>query len=167
MKLLIRVISASVLALSAIIFIQNQSKMKHLQTEIILNASPEKVWSVLIDFENFENWNPFIVASTGKPVVGEKLTNKMLLNGKPSVFTPTVTKVVPQVEFEWLGSGLLGMFKGRHYFKLEDLGNGQTKFIHGEHFSGLLSGLIMNQIGDETMKQFQKMNKALKEVVEK
>ena len=85
--------------------------------------------------------------------------------GKPP-FQTYHHKSEPKQEFEWLGSGLMGMFKGRHYFILEDLGNGQTKLIHGEKFSGLLSGLILKMIGDDTLKNFQKMNKALKEVVE-
>lgn len=141
--------------------------MSHLKTEIILNASKEKIWNTLTTFKDYETWNPFIISSEGEAVVGKKLTNKMLNNGKVNVFKPVVTKVDPNREFEWLGSALLGMFKGRHYFILEDLGNGQTKLIHGEKFSGLLSGMIMKMIGDETLRNFQKMNKALKEIVER
>ena len=140
--------------------------MKHLKTEIILNASKEKVWNTLTDLENYANWNPFIVSSKGEAVVGQKLTNKLISNGKETVFNPIVTKSEQNREFEWLGSGLMGMFKGRHYFILEDAGNGQTKLIHGEHFSGLLSGLVMKFIGDDTLKNFQAMNKALKGQVE-
>ena len=140
--------------------------MTQLRTEIILNASPEKVWSTLTDLSNYANWNPFIVSSEGEPAVGQRITNTMISRGKPTVFNPVVTKFEPGREFEWLGSGMLGMFKGRHYFQLEDLGEGRTKLIHGEQFSGLLSGLIMKLIGDDTLKNFQRMNQALKEVVE-
>lgn len=140
--------------------------MSHLKTEIILNAAPEKVWNTLTDFSNYKNWNPFIISSEGEAEVGQRLTNTMLNKGKPNTFKPVVTKVQTHQEFEWLGSGLLGMFKGRHYFILEDLGNNQTKLIHGEYFSGLLSGLVLRMIGEDTLQNFQKMNKALKEVVE-
>ncbi|MEL7119394.1 MAG: SRPBCC domain-containing protein [Bacteroidota bacterium] len=140
--------------------------MTHLQTEIILNAPNEKVWNTLVDFQAYKSWNPFIISSSGKAVVGEKLTNTMLHKGKPTTFTPVITKVEIHKELEWLGSGSMGAFKGRHYFKLEDLGNGQTKLIHGEHFSGILRGIVMRMIGEDTLKSFQKMNKALKEVVE-
>ena len=140
--------------------------MKHLKTEIILNAPKEKVWNTLTDFSNYANWNPFIVSSAGEPVLGQRLKNTMISRGKPTVFKPVVTKADLHREFEWLGSGMLGMFKGRHYFILEDLGEGRTKLIHGEHFSGLLSGPVMKMIGDDTLKNFQLMNQALKEVVE-
>ncbi len=140
--------------------------MQELKTEIILNASPDKVYAILTDMEKYEAWNPFLVASKGKAEVGERLENTMLHNGKRQVFKPIVTKANSGKEFEWLGSGFMGLFKGRHYFILEDLGNGQTKLIHGENFSGLLSGLIMRMIGEETLRNFQAMNKALKERVE-
>ncbi|MEM9935007.1 MAG: SRPBCC domain-containing protein [Bacteroidota bacterium] len=141
--------------------------MSHLKTEIILNASTEKVWKTLTDLPNYQHWNPFIISSEGEPVVGNRITNKMVLNGKVNVFMPTITKAEPQKELEWLGKGMMGMFKGRHYFKLEDLGDDQTKLIHGEMFSGLLSGLIMRMIGDETLKSFEKMNHALKKEVDR
>ncbi len=140
--------------------------MKHLKTEILIDAPKEQVWNILIDLAGYANWNPFIVSSEGEAIVGQKLKNKLMNNGKATVFSPVVTKVVPFREFEWLGSGMLGMFKGRHYFILEDLGENQTKFIHGEHFSGLLSGLILQLIGDSTKQGFESMNSALKNQVE-
>ena len=140
--------------------------MSHLKTEILLNASKEQVWNTLTSLEDYADWNPFIVSSSGEAVVGQRLTNKMMNKGKATIFNPIVTKADSFREFEWLGIGLMGMFKGRHYFKLEELPDGQTKLIHGEEFSGLLSGLIMKFIGDDTLENFQRMNKALKERVE-
>ena len=34
--------------------------MKELKTTIEINASPAKVWEVLLDFEKYPDWNPFI-----------------------------------------------------------------------------------------------------------
>lgn len=82
------------------------------------------------------------------------------------IFKPVVTKVEENQAFEWLGQALLGLFKGRHYFILEDLGKGQAKLIHGEQFTGLLSGPVMRMIGDDTLRNFQDMNKALKDRIE-
>jgi len=66
----------------------------------------------------------------------------------------------------WLGSGLGRMFKGNHYFQLTQLEDGTTKMLHGEKFSGLLSGLIMQMIGEESHANFELMNKAMKKRVE-
>ena len=166
MKRVAKVLIAVLVTVTSLITIVNLSTMKELKTEIILNASPEKVWNVLTNFEAYKNWNPFIVSSSGQLKKGAQLTNTMMHGGKKNVFKPVITKVNPNKEFEWLGTGFVGMFKGRHYFILEDLGNGQCKLIHGEKFSGLLSGPIMKMIGEETLQNFQKMNQALQSQVE-
>lgn len=144
----------------------NTKTMKELKTEIILNAPKETVWNTLLHFEAYGDWNPFILSVKGEAKEGTYLTNTMINNGQKMVFKPIVTKVEEHRCFEWLGSAMGGAFKGRHYFILEDLGNAQTKLIHGEQFTGLLSSLILRMIGEATLGSFQKMNKALKERVE-
>jgi hypothetical protein len=137
--------------------------VKTLQTEIVINASADKVWGILTDFEKFTQWNPFVVKLEGRPEVGAQLRAE-LKNGKGvSVFKPKVLVAEKNKAFEWLGSlPIPGIFNGHHYFRIEALGQGQVKFIHGEEFTGLLAGLIMKQIGEQTLASFIAMNKALK-----
>ena len=137
--------------------------MKELKTEIIINASTEKVWETLTDFKSYSDWNPFIISIEGELKLGSQLETKMLNSGKTMTFKPQVTKFEYGIEFEWLGRAFLGGFKGRHYFILESLGDDQTKLIHGEKFSGWMSGLILKKIGDETLENFQAMNQAIKQ----
>ena len=40
--------------------------MKSIQTEIMIAVSPEKVWNIIQDFENYGEWNPFITSIRGK-----------------------------------------------------------------------------------------------------
>jgi len=47
--------------------------MKELRTEIEIQASPEKVWQILMDFDKWPEWNPFIHTVVGKPETGEKV----------------------------------------------------------------------------------------------
>ena len=139
-----------------------------IQTEIIINASAQRVWDILTDFENYQNWNPFIVHSQGKAVAGQKLQNTMRLNGKDQVFKPTLLKVEPIRYVEWLGSLFFkGLFDGRHFFELVPIDENQVKLIHGESFGGGFKRLIMSQVGDETRENFIKMNQALKQEAEK
>ena len=141
--------------------------MKNLQTEIIINAPAEKVWSILTDFEKFPQWNPFIVKLEGKPEVNTRLRAELKNGDGVSVFKPRVLVAEKNKAFEWLGSlPVPGIFNGHHYFRIEALNAGQSKFIHGENFSGLLAGFIMNKIGEQTRDGFIGMNKALKERAE-
>lgn len=145
---------------------QNSKKMKSIQTEIIINAPKEKVWQVLTNFEDYPNWSTFMISVEGELKEGSRLKNKMVVNGKTSTFKPKIQKVIPNEYFEWLGKAPLGIFNGRHYFKLETVGDNQTKLIHGEKFSGWLRGIIMKKIGDATRENFIKMNKDLKRLAE-
>ena len=142
--------------------------MKTLETEILIEASTEKVWQVLTDFENYSQWNPFIRSISGKKMEGEKL--KVFLkppNSKGMVFHPRIKKFNPGNEFRWKGKlGLAGIFDGEHYFILEEMGAGRTRFIHGENFSGLLVP-FMEKILDNTKKGFSMMNLELKKQCER
>jgi len=142
--------------------------MKQIETEILINAAPARVWSILTDFEHHPTWNPFIKSISGEQVPGEKLTVFMQPpDGSGMTFKPVVLVFTENKEFRWKGKlGVSGIFDGEHYFKLIDQHNGQTKFIHGEKFSGILipfMGAILNQTKDG----FELMNQALKAESEK
>lgn len=138
--------------------------MKHeIRTEIIINASKEKVWSILADLNAYAVWNPFIVKSEGVLRVGTKLKNTLQNGDKTIVFKPKVVEVEPNRSFGWLGSlWVKGLFDGHHYFEIEEISENQVNLIHGENFSGILSSLILKQIGNDTRNNFVKMNQALK-----
>lgn len=142
--------------------------MKNISTEIIIEASPANVWAQLMDFDSYPDWNPFIHI-TGKAAVGTSLKNTIYLEGqKPQVFKPTVLVVKPQHELRWLGSLFVkGLFDGEHYFLLEETEEGFTRFTHGENFTGILSGVILKMIREQTKVGFGKMNEALKARVER
>lgn len=140
--------------------------MPSLLTEIHIQAPPAQVWQVLLDFPAYAAWNPFVLSIKGEARVGATLENTLLFQGKEQIFKPKITQLEPERHFEWLGSGLGGTFKGRHYFRLEKAEENQTRFVHGEHFSGILSYVLIPLIGKATEKQFQAMNEALKKRVE-
>ena len=44
---------------------------RRIDTEILIQASSERVWAVLTDFAAYPEWNPFIVSLEGKAEWGE------------------------------------------------------------------------------------------------
>jgi len=141
--------------------------MKSIKTEIIINATPSTVWNILSNFEDYKNWNPFIHID-GELKEGQQLKNTIYLEGQsPQVFKPNLTKVEEGKSFRWVGRLFVkGLFDGEHYFVLEPFGKSQTKLIHGENFSGVLSGVLLKMIGEKTKAGFEKMNMALKNLAE-
>jgi hypothetical protein len=139
--------------------------MKNIQTEIVINADITKVWDVLMNFKSYPTWNPFVTSIRGEPKLGNKLT--ISINppeGKGMTFKPNILTLETNKEFRWKGKlGINGIFDGEHYFILEHL---ETKFIHGEKFSGLLVPLLGKML-DKTQKGFQLMNESIKNECER
>lgn len=143
---------------------QEITHMIELKTQIVIDANIEKVWSTLITFENYPKWNPFIKKASGNLIIGESLTVEIMPpEGKKMKFTPTIVTLKESQELRWVGVMLSKyLFRGEHYFILEPINDHQTKFIHGEIFSGLLVPLMKNLLKGQTYQGFVKMNEALK-----
>ncbi len=142
---------------------------KEIKTEIIINASPEKIWALLLDFKNYPNWNPFIKSIVGEAKVGNRITARIEppeatgMTFKPKVITYVATK-----EFSWLGHLLFpGLFDGEHTFKLIENGNGTTTFIQSEKFKGIFVPMFKKMLDNNTVKGFVMMNEKLKELAER
>lgn len=139
--------------------------MRHeLHTEIDIDAAPGTVWNILIDLDQYRDWNPFIVSAAGDVAVGEKLTNRLQPpGGKAMTFKPVVTAVETEQAFEWLGRlGLPGVFDGRHRFVLQGTPSGGTHVVHSEHFNGVLVRFMRKSLDSQTRQGFADMNNALK-----
>lgn len=140
---------------------------KSIRTEIIINSSAETLWNILTDFESYQDWNPFIVEISGKLGKGNRLKNTLKNGDKTFVFKPVIIQLDPGKSFSWLGSLFFkGLFDGKHYFQIEELSQGQVKFIHGEDFSGIFSSVILKNIADDTRVNFIAMNQAIKRKAE-
>jgi hypothetical protein len=78
--------------------------MKKLHNEIEIDATPEEVWSVLVDLRRYAEWNPFITQARGVIEEGAKLRVRMSpLGGRAVTLHPTVTEVRPGRSLEWWG----------------------------------------------------------------
>ena len=142
--------------------------MKSIHTEIEINASPEKVWSILMDFEKYHEWNPFVTSIEGKSEKGAKL--KVVLHqpeSKPMSISPKCISLEENRELKWQGHLLIpGIFDGEHTFKMKEIENGRTKFVQCENFKGILIPMYWKMINTKTIKGFELMNRALKERAE-
>ena len=144
-----------------------KKEMKKIETYIEINAAQNQVWEVLTNFNLYPAWNPFIQKIVGDLAPEANLKTTIILNGKENHFTPVITALEEGEHFEWLGKGPLGMFNGRHYFKLEPVDANTTRLIHGEIFTGWAHRLILMMVGKNTELGFKAMNNALKRRVEK
>jgi len=141
---------------------------KEIKTEILINATPEKVWSILTNFDNYPNWNPFIKSINGDVKVGNIITARIEPpEATGMTFKPRILTFETNKELSWIGHLLFtGLFDGKHKFELLDNGNGTTTFNQSESFKGILVPLFKKMLDINTINGFDAMNKRLKELAE-
>jgi hypothetical protein len=134
-----------------------------IETQVAIAAPAEQIWTLLMDFPRYPQWNPFIRQIEGRPEVAEKLRVEVQPTGGHAMsFEPQVLVVQTAHEFRWKGRFFVsGLFDGEHYFLLRKQGEHQTMLIHGERFSGLLVPFFRSQLESGTRAGFEAMNHAL------
>jgi hypothetical protein len=140
--------------------------LKELRAEIQVNASSMRVWDILTNFEQYEQWNPFIHRIVGAPIEGS--TIKIHLRtpvGKSRKYEPVITKVDKGRELRWIGKSML--FTGEHIFMLEEKRADSVLFIQREIFSGLLAPFFGRSTHEDIEAAFRQMNEALKQRAER
>ncbi|WP_341529630.1 SRPBCC domain-containing protein [Nostoc sp. UHCC 0302] len=137
-------------------------------TEVEIAAKAEKVWSILTNFNDYINWNPFIVKAEGKIHQGAKITIHVQPPGlKSMVFNPTIIKTEENRTLVWEGKFILpGMFDGEHTYIIEELGNQGVRLIQKETYTGLLIPFLAKKLSKNTRGGFELMNQAIKNLAE-
>ncbi|HHD78465.1 MAG TPA: SRPBCC domain-containing protein [Epsilonproteobacteria bacterium] len=136
-----------------------------IETQLILKAPQHEVMAVLKKFEDYSDWNPFIIAIKGNLKENTCLNVKLKMDQKIMNISPKVI-IIQDNMFCWRGVlGVRYVFDGMHCFKAEEMPKNGTLFTHTEHFQGLLVWLMFPMLL-KTKKHFELMNEALRQEVE-
>jgi len=144
---------------------QGMTDRNELRAEIEIDAEPARVWAILMDFEAYPAWNPFITSIEGDQTMGAKLKVRLQpAGGRGITLHPSVTVVEPGATFGWLGTlgGMPHLFDGAHRFALEPIdGGARTRFVQSERFRGILLPFVRRSVLPPTLRGFEAMNRAL------
>ena len=146
------------------------SELQEIKTEIEISAPPSKVWPILTDINNWQEWSPIIKGSQGAATVGSELTIAMI--GKKEgedgpIYNPIITELEEPKHLRWRAHMLAGfIFTNYKEFELEATQSG-TRLIHKEMFKGLLAPIFCGQMEEGVPPMLNSMNQALKELAEK
>ncbi len=139
---------------------------KTIDAWIDIEASPDDIWEVLVNFPKWSEWNPFIPLVEGELIKGRTLRIQVTPPGlKKMTFRPKVFSVIQNKEIAWGGGFLWIVYKGEHLFLLEPLSENLTRFRQIERFQGPIV-LFMGSMIRKTEKGYHQMNTALKKRVE-
>ena len=129
-----------------------------------MDSTPEKIWDILINFKEYEKWNPFMIKIVGEPKLGDKIEVQIqTIKGKKRTYNPIITKYELNKELRWKGRSILpGIFDGERIFIIEKSEDNKVSFLHEEIFKGLGVRMIGNKLDKDLGERFDEMNKALK-----
>lgn len=139
---------------------------RKIYTEITINASPQHVWSVLTDFENY-NWAHSFKGLTGDIQNGGQVKAHFQnpKNKKMSSFNHALS-YQEGVEFGWSDKFSMGM-KDNHVYRVEASAEGKSRFIQIDEVKGGLTWLMGGQIISFEKEHYPKFNRTLKQEVER
>jgi hypothetical protein len=137
-------------------------------TDIVVDASVDKVWRVLADFSDYPQWNPYIRRMVGSLETGASLSVTRLLPERGEhTTTPTITLYRPGREIRLLERPILpGLLDVEHGLKLEPLGPEQVRFVHWHTTSGIVAPILGGRSDEKLRGQLEAMNVALKGRIE-
>lgn len=138
--------------------------MRSYGSTVTIDATPERIWKILIDGPNWPTWEPGVTRIEGKIAPGEKITVHTVLS-PDRAFPVTVSQFIPNQKMVWSSGMPLGLFKGERSFTLTPKGANQTEVATREEFSGLLLPLIGRSIPDLT-ESFEHFAAGLKQAAE-
>jgi hypothetical protein len=121
--------------------------MKSFEATSEIQATPDAIWSILVDGANYANWESGVISVDGKIAPGE--TIKVVSSANPGrTFPVKVTQFEPGKAMTWSGGMPLGLFKGVRTFRLTPTSGGATRFDVREEYTGPLLGMMWRSMPD-------------------
>ena len=107
---LVTVLGAASLACAHPYGVPRDRGAAQLTTTVEIAASPRVVWDVLVDFENYSQWNEWLPELSGEAVEGGSATAKVRLNGKLRRVRHRVLQVDAPTTLCWRDAGATTWF---------------------------------------------------------
>ena len=137
-------------------------------TDIIIDGTPEQVWTVLTDTTSYKNWATFLIDIQGEIVDGGKITAVFQPNSekeKVNTIDHTIS-VTEGKEFFWAEKGPMNV-TDNHHFKVEPINDGKTRFIQSDELKGGMTWLLGGMLTKLYGKGYTAFNRNLKAEVER
>ena len=147
---------------------RNAEGHRSVHTEIVIDATPEQVWTVLTDTKSYPQWAVFMEAIEGKIRDQGQITAHFRPNEKKekvNKVTHTIS-VTEGKEFSWSETVMMGI-KDHHRYIVEPMPNGQTRFIQSDLVKSGMSWLMGNSLIKFEKENYPKFNRSLKAEVER
>lgn len=142
--------------------------MSTLYAEIEINAPKSAIWKVLLHKEDWLKWNTFLYDRNpdlpfeqGRTV---QLSLRRLREETETEFEPRIILLQPMACLRWVYSA--PGFRSEHVFELQEVDRQRTKYIHREHYSGVVTHFFLSFLRKDEQQGMRRMAHELKYYVE-
>ena len=134
------------------------------QTTFEIDATADRVWSVLTDLDGYADWNPQIPQISGALKKGSQIRLRLALPGKsPMDLSATIEDVKPGSLLTWRGYVVAPwFFEGHRRFEISPVTERHVRVTHVEDVRGLLAPLFSVFMGTAQQKSHDALNDALR-----
>jgi hypothetical protein len=134
------------------------------RTDFEIDASDEQVWAVLVDFENYPDWNPSLPSVSGDLREGSTVSLTLGLPGRPNLNVKAqLREVTPNRRLTWRGHlGADRLFTGYREFAIQPLAEHKVRFTHVEDLQGLIAPVFEALMGRSVRRHHDTFNESLK-----
>ena len=121
--------------------------MRSYEAAARIDASPEQVWTLLVDVGSWRDWDSGVDRVDGRVALGEKLTlYATMIRDRP--FTVAVTEIRPREVMRWRGGLPLGLAVIERTYHLDAQEDGSTVLTVREDHTGPLAALLARSTPD-------------------
>ncbi len=121
--------------------------MRAYEAGTVINATPDRIWSILTDAPGWSTWESGVDKVDGRIAPGETITiHSKVAPGR--AFPVKVTTFESSSKLVFSGGMPLGLFKGVRTYTLARQGDGATRFHMREEYSGPLLGMMWRSMPD-------------------
>lgn len=141
------------------------------EAKLKINAPPSALWEVLIDFDNYGEWNPFITHIDGKPKIGTKISLHLRMDQRFDSVKLSEEMIVSMKENQHLSydSHLMSpsLFNTVRWQTIRPTKDPEVSIYHSHHrFSGLAAWPMGWVLGERISTGFEASTLAFKKRVE-
>ncbi len=152
-------IALGVLVVLVILYFSGNKSVHH---EIQINASPQKVWTVLMDTDSYDAWNPVMRLLEGEVKEGNKVKYQFTQAADNKYDIETNVKRVQTNKLLNQGGGIPMILTFNHQYILESAIGGTKLIIHEDY-----NGIGVNFWNPKPVQSaYERLNEAIKKQAE-
>ncbi|WP_066908255.1 type II toxin-antitoxin system Rv0910 family toxin [Millisia brevis] len=141
--------------------------MGHIEARRTLSASPEALWGVVADLENWDKWfgihERWMEQPPAQLEVGSKLVAKIVMLGMANKMEWTVAELDPPNRLALNGTGMANV-KVAFVFTITPVAEGSELTVVGDFTGTLVKGALAKAIEKDGVKQLDSSLNALDEL---